>query len=125
MSESAHIQAARKRLWDRDHARAGHYHALWARAAADGKAIVEMIVKEYQPTRVYQWGSILRPEGFRDYSDIDIAVEGITDAETFFRMLGVGQAMTGFELDLVQIEKVAPEYAEDIRQHGKIRYERR
>ena len=40
-------------------------------------------------------------------------------------MLGAAQAMTEFDLDLVQIEKVAPEYAEDIRKHGKIAYERR
>ncbi len=67
----------------------------------------------------------MRPKRFRDYSDIDIAVEGIADAETFFGMLGAAQAMTEFDLDLVQIEKVAPEYAEDIRKHGKIAYERR
>jgi hypothetical protein len=32
---------------------------------------------------------------------------------------------TEFDLDLVQIEKVVPEYAEDIREYGKIAYERR
>ena len=123
MSESAHIEAARQRLRDRDQARAERYQALWARAESDSKAILEMIVREYQPTRLYQWGSLLRPERFRDYSDIDIAVEGITDAETFFHMLGAAQAMTDFELDLVQIETVAPEYAEDIREHGRIVHE--
>ena len=89
------------------------------------RAIVDMIAQSYHPTRVYQWGSVLRPERFRDYSDIDIAVEGVLDAETFFHMLGAAQAMTKFDLDLVQIEKIVPEYAEDIRTHGKIAYERR
>ncbi len=67
---------------------------------------------------------MLRPGGFRDYSDIDIAVEGITDPQAFFLMLGDAQALTHFPLDLVQIEKIAPEHAEDIRQQGKIAYER-
>ena len=51
-----------------------------AQAVSDSGAIVDMIVRKYQPVRVYQWGSVLRPGGFRDYSDIDIAVEGIADA---------------------------------------------
>ncbi len=125
MSELAHVEAARQRLRDRARAREERYQVMWARAESDSRAIIEMIVREYRPTRVYQWGSLLRPERFRDYSDIDVAVEGIADAEMFFRMLGAAQAMTEFDLDLVQIEKVAPEYAEDIRKHGKIAYERR
>ena len=67
--------------------------------------------------------SISPPGGFRSYSDIDVAVEGITDARTFFQILGEAERMTRFPLDLVQIEKVAPEYAEEIRQYGKVMYE--
>ena len=125
MLEATHVEAARRRLRDRDQARQKRFRAMWTRAEADSRAIIDMIVRDYLPTRVYQWGSVLRPERFRDYSDIDIAVEGVVDAETFFRMLGAAQTMTEFDLDLVQIEKIAPEYAEDIRQHGKIAYERR
>ena len=125
MSELAHVEAARQRLRERDRARRERYRGLWERAATDCRVIIDMIAREYHPTRVYQWGSLLRPERFRDYSDIDIAVEGIGDAEMFFHMLGAAQAMTEFDLDLVQIEKVVPEYAEDIREYGKIAYERR
>jgi len=88
MSELAHVEAARQRLRDRDRARRERYRGLWERAATDCRVIIDMIAREYHPTRVYQWGSLLRPERFRDYSDIDIAVEGIGDAETFFHMLG-------------------------------------
>ena len=83
-SELAHVEAARQRLRERDHARQQGFRVLWTRAESDGRAIIDMIVREYQHTRVYQWGSLLRPERFRDYSDIDIAVEGITDAEIVF-----------------------------------------
>jgi len=41
-----------------------------------------MIVREYKPLRIYQWGSLLEDRHFSEISDIDIAVEGITDAET-------------------------------------------
>ena len=124
MSDLAHVEAARQRLRDRDHAREERYQVMWAQAESDGRAIIDMIAREYQPTRVYQWGSLLRPERFRDYSDIDIAVEGIADAATFFRLLGAAQAM--IELDLPCADREGgPEYAEDIREHGKIAYEPR
>ena len=116
MPVSAHVEAARQRLRDRDQARAERYRVQWAQAESDSRAIVDMIAREYDPARVYQWGSVLRPERFRDYSDIDIAVEGV---------FGAAQAMTTFDLDLVQIEKIVPEYAEEIRDYGKVACERR
>ena len=91
--------------------------------AADARAIVELIIRQYHPHRVFQWGSLLRPGDFKRYSDIDIAIEGVTDAERFFALLGEAQAMSRFPLDIVQLEKIAPEYADDIRRHGKIVYE--
>ena len=120
---TSHIEAARKRVRDREQARAERLEGRRSRAVADSRAIVDMIVKEYHPVRVYQWGSVLRQGGFRDYSDIDIAVEGIVDARRFFEMLGAVERMTSFPVDLVQIETVAVEYAEEIRQHGKVVYE--
>lgn len=125
MSELSHIERARQRLCDRALTRARQCEAMQCQAVRDTQAIVRMLIEEYELVRIYQWGSVLRPGEFREYSDIDIAVEGVTDARTFFRMLGDAQAMTQFPLDLVQIEKIAPEYAEEIRQHGKIVYERR
>ena len=116
MLEATHVEAARRRLRDRDQARQKRFRAMWTRAEADSRAIIDMIVRDYLPTRVYQWGSVLRPERFRDYSDIDIAVEGV---------FGAAQAMTTFDLDLVQIEKIVPEYAEEIRDYGKVACERR
>ena len=125
MSELSHIERARQRLRDRALARVRQCEAMQRQAVLDTRAIVRMIVEEYELVRIYQWGSVLRPGEFREYSDIDIAVEGVTDARAFFRMLGDAQAMTRFPVDLVQIEKIEPEYAEEIRQHGEIVYERR
>ena len=95
-----------------------------AAAVYDAGKIVDRIASEYHPVRIYQWGSLLYPEKFTEYSDIDLAIEGTTDAETFFRVLGDAMAMTEFKLDLVQLEKIEPEYAESIRRNGKIVYGR-
>jgi predicted nucleotidyltransferase len=96
---------------------------LHAQAVRDFNVILEMIVKEFRPRRVYQWGSLIRPEQFRDYSDIDIAVERITSPEAYFRMLGKAQALTCFPVDLVQLEKLRPEFIQWSREFGTIVYE--
>jgi hypothetical protein len=59
MSDTAHIEAARERLRERAEARSRHYSSLRARATSDAAVILDMIVKEYGPERVYQWGSPL------------------------------------------------------------------
>jgi len=94
-------------------------------ALSDAAMIIDMIIKEYDPLRVYQWGSLLRPENFRSYSDIDIGVDGITDPEVYFDLLGAAQAMSKFPVDIVQMEKIEPEYVEDIKMYGRLVYERK
>ena len=118
-----HVSAARQRLVMREQKDSRSNLLLAQRAALDLEAIVAMIVTAYAPRRIYQWGSLLRLGGFKPYSDIDIAVEGILDAERFFALLEDVQKLTAFPVDLVQIEKIAPEYADDIRRNGKLLYE--
>ncbi len=83
-----------------------------------------MAVEEYRPTRIYQWGSLLHPRTFAEWSDIDIAVEGIASSEEFLALYGEACELTGFELDLVQLEKAYPAYAASIRERGRLIYER-
>ena len=83
-----------------------------------------MAVEKYRPTRIYQWGSLLHPRTFAEWSDIDIAVEGIASSEDFLALYGEACELTGFELDLVQIEKAYPAYAASIREQGRLIYER-
>ena len=124
MSAETHIEHARKRLRERTRARAERCEEMRQQAVRDTQAIVRMVVQRYAPIRIYQWGSVLRSGGFREYSDLDIAVEGVCDPQAFFRLLREAQEITRLPLDLVPIEKIAPEYAEGIRQHGKVLYER-
>ncbi len=118
------IQKARENLEKRAEIRRSRNLKLHAAAVEDSKRIIEMIAADYKPRWIIQWGSVLDSRNFNSYSDIDIAVEGITEAETFFRLLGDAMAMTSFPLHIVQIEKIEPEYAESILERGKVVYER-
>lgn len=97
--------------------------ALHGKAIADFNKIIEHIIKTYHPKRIYQWGSLLDKKNFRDYSDIDIALEGITSAEIFFALLNSCDELTSFELDIVQIEKIHLLHAESIKKKGKLIYD--
>lgn len=98
---------------------ARHYE----QALRDFEAIKSMIIECYHPSRIWQWGSLLDRAKFREYSDIDIAVEGIDEAEEFFKMFGDAERLTNFPLDLIDINKIAPEFAALIKSKGKIVYE--
>lgn len=100
------------------------YQRLYEQARADAERIIAHIAAVYKPRRIYQWGSLLRPERFNEMSDIDIAVEGIKTAEEWFALYGDAMRMTNFPLDLVQFERMEPEYRAYIQEHGKVVYER-
>jgi len=97
---------------------------LYAKAVNDFERIVKMLIEKYNPQRIYQWGSLLHSEHFTDFSDIDIAVEGINDAETFFALTTEADEMTDFQLDIIQIEKIHILHKEMILKKGKLVYER-
>jgi len=95
---------------------------LFKKANRDFQRIVIMIIKKYQPTRLYQWGSLLDQKKFKEYSDIDIAIEGITEPEIFFTLLDDADRMTEFPVDIVALESIHLLHANSIRTKGKIIY---
>jgi predicted nucleotidyltransferase len=98
--------------------------ARFEEARRDAQVITDMLIEKYRPRRIYQWGSLLNRRTFWERSDIDIALEGIPDAETFFRLYGDADRLARFPLDLVALEHVEPEFAELIRTKGRLVYER-
>ena len=98
--------------------------ALAADAQADCDRIVHMLVADFDPRRIYQWGSLLTPERFREWSDIDLALEGLTDPLAGLRALDAACGLTRFPVDLVELERIHPLHAETIRQTGKLIYEK-
>ena len=97
------------------------YNQAWQ----DSQEIIKFIIERYNPKRIYQWGSLLDWEHFAEISDIDIALEGITSADQIFEIYGSIMNMSDYSIDLVQMEKIAPEFAEIIKKKGKVVYERR
>ncbi len=93
-------------------------------ARRDCDAIVSAIAREHKPLRIYQWGSLVNDRHFSEMSDIDIAVEGITDPAALSDLRGAAEKLTHFPLDIVAIEHVHPAYADHIRRRGRIVYER-
>ena len=59
----------------------------------------------------------------RATADIDIAVEGVDAPERFFKMYGEAEKLTGFPLDLLDINRIEPEFADIIKQKGVQVYE--
>ena len=95
---------------------------LFKKANRDFQRIVTMIIEKCQPTRLYQWGSLLEHRQFREYSDIDIAVEGITEPEKVFALLDDADRMTEFPVDIVTMESIHPLHANHIRSKGEMIY---
>ena len=92
---------------------------LFQKASEDFEAIKNMIIQDYQPVAIYQWGSLLKKENFNQNSDIDIAVEGVSEPTRFFGMLNKAEAMTSFSLDLIDVKDLHPAYFKLILDYGK------
>jgi predicted nucleotidyltransferase len=125
MSEhSIDIEKVREFLKEKEGRKQEQLEERYKEALRDCKNIISLIIEKYNPKRIYQWGSLLYPERFSEISDIDIAVEGIENYETFSRMYGTVSELSSFPVDLVELEKIHPLHADSIRSQGKLLYER-
>ena len=70
-------------------------------------------------------GIPLESQAVSEISDIDIAVEGLSGPEEFFKTVGIAMDMTSFPVDVVEMETLPTGTAERIRMRGRIVYERR
>ena len=119
------IQAAKKTIQQRVLERRRHLNALAELAIRDAERITAMLIERFNPLRIYQWGSLLTPSCFREWSDIDFAVEGLEDPLAGLRAADEASRMTEFSVDLVEMERIHPRHAESIRKQGKLIYERK
>lgn len=92
------------------------------KAWEDFEQIAKMIWKTYHPRAIYQWGSLLDRDRFSEISDIDIALSGHISAESFFEMYGKATDITEFPVDIVELEKIHPLHARNIRDRGRLVY---
>jgi predicted nucleotidyltransferase len=119
-TSDAELQLMRKNYRKRQDRRRKALEERLALARADFTRIVDHIARTYQPKRIWQWGSLIDGNHFSERSDIDIALEGITDPKTFFAILGDAMDMSSLPVDVVQMETIHPAYAESIRSRGRI-----
>ena len=103
-------EAERQRVLDQ------RFRAAWG----EFHGIVEMIAAEFAPRRIWQWGSLLHRRRFCERSDIDIALEGLGAAERLFRVHARAEELSTFPLDIVELERIEPEYAHLIRTTGRL-----
>lgn len=67
--------------------------------------IAEMLYEEFGATKVAVFGSLVEQDGFSKWSDIDIAVWGIS-TENYFKALAIASDISGlFKVDIVDFEK--------------------
>lgn len=90
-------------------------------AQRDAARIISTIAGEYRPRRIYQWGSLVHTERFREISDIDIAIEGMPcDERTLARIRAMAESMSDLHVDLVVMERLERGRAELIRRFGRV-----
>lgn len=118
------VVAARNTLAQRNSLRREQLLAKASQAQADFCLIKEMLIRDYHPLRIYQWGSLLQPEHFQEISDIDIAVEGWPDPMMGLHALDDACRLTQFPVDLVELERIHPAHADTIRKEGRLVYDR-
>ena len=118
------LEEARAFLRHKEERRQATIEPLFQQAWRDFRTIVTLAAERYRPARIYQWGSLLHRPHFCEWSDIDIAVEGLGSAERFFALYGDAERLTRLPLDLVEIERIEPEFADIIRMKGVVVYER-
>jgi len=118
------IQQARRFLRQKEQRRQAALEQRFQQAWRDVRAIVLLIVDRYRPARIYQWGSLIHRHQFCLWSDIDLAVEGVGSVERFFALWGEADSLTQLPLDLVELERIAPEFADLIRAKGILVYDR-
>jgi predicted nucleotidyltransferase len=123
--DSFDIKKAKLFLLDKEQKRKKAIDKRYDAAYKDFENIVDHIIKNYYPSKIYQWGSLLNKNHFSEISDIDIAVEGIVSVETMFQIYGDIMELSNFQIDIVQMEKIEPEFAQLIKEKGKVIYERK
>jgi hypothetical protein len=63
-----------------------------------------LLAARYGFARAYVFGSLTQKGRFRKTSDVDVAVEGLTD-EKYFTFMAELSDLLGREVDVIQIEK--------------------
>lgn len=120
MTSPEELARMRARLQCRNRQRQASLAERLARARSDFERIVDHLWRSYRLTRIWQWGSLIHERHFWERSDIDIAVEGVDAAATYFAIIADAEARTGLPVHVVELDKLHPVFAEWIRASGRV-----
>lgn len=95
---------------------------LESQARNELRQIVSLLVDKYEAQRIFLFGS-LKTGDFTEYSDIDLAVEGIKDEE-FFTALAAVNRVSRFSVDLKPLEDLESYFRLRIYLEGELIYEK-
>lgn len=76
---------------------------------------LDELTNEIPFTEAYIFGSVVRPYGYSEESDVDIAFVGLKDKD-FFRAMSIISRKIGREVDIVQMER--HRLSQEIRRRG-------
>lgn len=120
LTGAAELAQMRARLQRRNRQRQAALAERLARARADFERIVDHLWRTYRLTRIWQWGSLIHERHFWERSDIDLALEGVDSAATYFAIIADAEARTGLPVHVVELDKLHPAFAEWIRASGRV-----
>jgi predicted nucleotidyltransferase len=79
-----------------------------------------------QVDRAFLFGSVTRPGGLNETSDLDVAVEGVLGAEDFFALWReLERAVDSWPVDLVELDRRSVHFVQRVRETGELIYERK
>jgi len=87
------------------------------RAMSAARKAAKLLKSEFGASEVILFGSLARRVGFNRWSDIDLAVRGVTDY--LKAMDTVLYLVPEFKIDLVELETCPPTLLENITREGK------
>ncbi len=112
----------------------GHYQAAARKREAEKRRALEdriqrarrlaqdaarMLREKYGVKRVVLFGSLVHPETFTFWSDVDIAAWGLTAQNFLQAMNDVAALDSDIEINLVDVAAVRPSLLDTIQRHGQ------
>jgi predicted nucleotidyltransferase len=90
-----------------------------ARAWEVARQIADFLRREYHPTQIIAFGSLVQAEMFGPHSDIDIAVEGIPWPEYLRAWNAVEERWPEFKVDLIDTAIVSERMRQRLTEQGQ------
>ena len=94
----------------------------YEKARKVAKNLAKLLKEKYNAKVVWIFGSLNDPDRFNEWSDIDLAVQGV-DPERFYAAVGaVTDLYDEFKIDLLDLDDCKDSILETVKREGK-RYE--